>query len=629
MMKPNPDQSHLNRWAGIAAIATVLLCIITLQTDINGSLHPYTTDVGEIQNALPRWGTLHFSGYPQYTFLGSLWVSIIGLFGITPAASTSLFSAIWSAITIALLTIIAVELGVQPKIAAATSFLFALSTSMWVDGSIAEIHTMTMALIAAALLFALRFSKNKQIRDLYMLAFVCGQGLVHQRSYAFIGLGLLILLLPHWKLVLQHTLQLIGLILLALLTYIYLPLRAWMGTTWTFSDPSSWEGFKALVFDNKADRILTFPASLSEWQERINVVIGTLNDDWPIILVVLGLIGLVVATHRTRPIERVGLTLMWIPTFILSLLIWVGFVGDALLAVKIPIILMATTGLALLTQRVIDIQPRLNLVFAVGWLGVAIFLFFLNKPVVLEITQDQNAYTTIELASRIVSPSENDSPITLMAVGGNDHWQLAYAALTMPEFPDVEIVDHNANFAEIKENGDRIVTLSRSFYNQSYEDWKDALSSPVYLSSVAPEVTEVLTTPQLAPDQDVQFELGNGIGIRNTNVQWADANSLIIAVDWQALTPDLPIYHIAVHVVSQDPPAAPEHVVGQADRNNPVHGWYPTSLWSLDEVVRDHFLVELPADATPIAVRLAMYQSVEGEIINSDWLSVPVPAKSD
>ena len=46
-----------------------------MQTIINGSGHPYMTDIGEHQNALPRWGTIHHSGYPQWTALGSLFVT--------------------------------------------------------------------------------------------------------------------------------------------------------------------------------------------------------------------------------------------------------------------------------------------------------------------------------------------------------------------------------------------------------------------------------------------------------------------------------------------------------------------------------------------------------------------------
>ena len=99
-----------------AIIATSLIAFVifvsTLQVDINGITHPYTTDVGEIQNALPRWGTLHFTGYPLYTALGSAFVTILRPFGMAPAAGASLYSAVWGAISIGLLVAIALAFEV-------------------------------------------------------------------------------------------------------------------------------------------------------------------------------------------------------------------------------------------------------------------------------------------------------------------------------------------------------------------------------------------------------------------------------------------------------------------------------------------------------------------------------------
>jgi hypothetical protein len=56
-------QDNLNSWhtALLAGLVTAVLFAITLQTHINGGSHPYVTDVGEIQNALPRWGTIHYT----------------------------------------------------------------------------------------------------------------------------------------------------------------------------------------------------------------------------------------------------------------------------------------------------------------------------------------------------------------------------------------------------------------------------------------------------------------------------------------------------------------------------------------------------------------------------------------
>ena len=112
-----------------AIIATSLIAFVifvsTLQVDINGITHPYTTDVGEIQNALPRWGTLHFTGYPLYTALGSAFVTVLRPFGMEPAAGASLYSAVWGAISIGLLVAIALAYGFNWPLAFLTPVLVA------------------------------------------------------------------------------------------------------------------------------------------------------------------------------------------------------------------------------------------------------------------------------------------------------------------------------------------------------------------------------------------------------------------------------------------------------------------------------------------------------------------------
>ena len=75
---------HRVVWLIGTTIVALILFLSTLETDINGSHHPYATDVGEIQNAFPRWGLIHYSGYPLYTAVGSLFTNALWLIGIEP-----------------------------------------------------------------------------------------------------------------------------------------------------------------------------------------------------------------------------------------------------------------------------------------------------------------------------------------------------------------------------------------------------------------------------------------------------------------------------------------------------------------------------------------------------------------
>jgi hypothetical protein len=104
----SPTRAHSAAILG-AGLVALLIYLTTLQVIPNGSQHAYGTDVGEIQNALPRWGTLHFPGYLLYSFSGSLFVTILRMVGVQPAVSTSLLSALWGAVSVSLLVVLAMR----------------------------------------------------------------------------------------------------------------------------------------------------------------------------------------------------------------------------------------------------------------------------------------------------------------------------------------------------------------------------------------------------------------------------------------------------------------------------------------------------------------------------------------
>ena len=172
-------------WPMLAAVAALALAMLTLQVQVNGSTSPYATDVGEIQNALPRWGTLHFTGYPLYTVTGSLAVSLLRLVGVAPAAGASLVSALWGAASVALLVALAMELGAPGRPPPAEAW-WRPSLSAWIDASIAEVHTMTMVLTVASLLLALHYRRSGARADLLWLVLAFTQGVAHQRAVAFV-----------------------------------------------------------------------------------------------------------------------------------------------------------------------------------------------------------------------------------------------------------------------------------------------------------------------------------------------------------------------------------------------------------------------------------------------------------
>ena len=609
-----------------AGVIALLVFLTTIQTTINGSSDPYATDIGEIQNALPRWGTLHFTGYPQYSFLGSLFVTLLRPLGIKPALGASLYSALWGALSISLLVALMRRFAIPAAVAIVTALLFALSTSMWIDASVAELHTMTLALILGILLAAIDWQRQQEPRSLYWLAFLSGQGFAHQRSIAFMGLGLLVLLLPHWRLVWRQWPKLLLLGLTGPLTYLYLPLRAWMGASWTFSAPGTWTGFWTIVLDTKAERIISFPSTLAGWLERSLILNELLAADWPWLLLLPGLAAVIIAGSRIQKRERGTLTLIWLTYYGLSLIIWEGRVSDALLAVKMPVTLMGAIGLALATQSIWLWRERLGQGLFIVWLVCAAWLFVNHRPVVTAITRDQTAQSTIAIATRAENLN-SAQPITLMSLWGNDYWQLAYAQDYEGQLSTLNLVDHNANFSALLANDNRLLTLSQTFYQRPLSWWEARLGGNIFLHAPAPSLVEVATN-QTEANGVMSQELDNGIGVGEVHVSWADQNTLWVQLAWLAPPTPIPDYSIAVHVLKQTPLLSPDDIVAQADRAHPVDGWYPTSLWSPGELVRDAYAATIPAGAAPEAVRISMYRQLDdGSFANTNWLTFAVPAR--
>jgi len=258
--------------------------------------------------------------------------------------------------------------------------------------------------------------------------------------------------------------------------------------------------------------------------------------------------------------------------------------------------------------------------------GVVVLLIVLNRPVVLEITRDRSAGAVIAAAEQVAPPPAG-YPTTFMALWGNDYWALAYAQAFEGQLPGLDIVDHNADFSAILARGNRLLTFSKTLYRRPVSWWQEQLGE-VSLSSAAPGIVEIGQRPPVAP-ADVppgpQLDLGNGVRIRSARLSPETERKLVLTVYWQAETSLALDYSVAVHLVAADPPRSAEDILSQADQAHPVYGWYPTSQWHAGEVVRDHYLIEVPANAEPQAVRIAMYRpDAASSFINSTWLSLPI-----
>jgi hypothetical protein len=485
-------------WLALGVGLALLVFLTTLQTTINGSVSPYAMDTGEFQNALPRWGTVHGIGYPQYSLTGSLLVSGMRLAGISPAAAASLVSALWGAVAVGLLILLAHELGAPMPAAVAGAWFAALATSFWMYASLAEIHTLTVVLTVGALLFALRFGRSGGRGDLLWTTFFFTQGVIHQRSELLIAPALLLLVAPRWRVLLRQALPVAGVAALAPLTYAYIWLRIHMNADWIF-EPD----LKKVLFDNQAERLVSFPSGLADWLARTRGLLGVLNRDLPLALLVLGLAALLLLTWRRQmPAwrrqrrEAVALALAWLPCFGLLVLVWNGFAGDAVQAIKLPLLALAGAGLALAmgwaASRLDDMwwagRARLGgpviVVLALLLLGVA------HYPRIIAVTRDPDAERVIRTAEQVV-PAPEDAPVNLAALWGNQFWSLAYAQAFEGRLPGVNLIRHYNDLREPFAERDRLFILTESLQVAPLPYWEARLGQSVGVDVYVPGILEL------------------------------------------------------------------------------------------------------------------------------------------
>jgi hypothetical protein len=552
--------------------------------------------------------------------------------GIEAAASTSIFSSLFGAITIGLIVLLAIETGISGPSAAAGALSVAVSTSIWVDASVAEVHTVTLAFSVATLLFAMRFGRTGIRIDLLLLTLFFTQAVAHQRSVILLAPAVLILIWPHWREIFRNLPAVFLITLLAPLTYLYLPLRAWMGADWIFGDPGSWDGFWTLFFDNRADRVFEMQNSLIEWCGQIKMSLNLLAVDlaWPLLLIGLSaLLGMMFDKKKRR--FGAAFTAVWVINLILTILIWRGQVEDAQLAAKLPVLIMVGVGLAFFLDWLKQYSRWLGAAATIMLVLILIAWGCQARNFTLSITRDRSVESIITTVDR-VKPFEDGRLTTISTPWGRDFWGLTYAQMIRNQLQNINLVDHNANPREIVARGDHLLAPLETFYIYPLAWWEEFLGQSLYLSTAAPGVVEMsLSSPILADDVPLQidFDLGNGIRIRSVSIDQLDGEQMQVTIYWEALESVSEDYSVAVHLVAQDPPLSELDVINQADNKHPVEGFYPTTKWQTGEIVRDDYLIAIPENSQPAAVRVGMYRfDPQKGFLNSAWLSLPIKNSS-
>lgn len=601
-----------NNLIALAAVLIVGLAYAgTLMLTVNGSDSDFAADTGEFQVALPLWGTVHHTGYPLYMLLGSPFVTALGWVGVPPSAGASVFSMVWALAAVYGVARLIYSLSPNLGLALAGAATFGLTESMWIHASLAEVYSLSIAILVVIVALTLRLLKGWDDRLGWLLALMGGVGVAHHRIIAIALPAVGLVLLPLWLKsgspgrVIRWLLISIVCFVLGFLPYLDMPLRIWLGSTWNYGTPATWDGFWYIFWGTEVKDwqkpVFDLATNLINLRDILLVLAGELT--WPGL--VAALVGLGVALwNKASRWPALLFTLMS-----LCLIVFSALTRKAVLlqADLMPVVLCLVLGLMLGLKILLDRVPMLG-----RWSGALLVwplaLFFLNRPNIVAITQDPSGVQYVDLIEHHLSAPASGAVI--MAPWGRRYFALSYASRVADEMPvNWTVVDHRADFEDLTSTTGRVYTAADSFYIFTVPDFWVPRLGTVHLSSAGPGLVEIRKAIRERTPFMPITELGDGLGLVRMSMTPLDrAGQMDILLLWTATAKPANDYSTFVHVSDADQISSDADVIAQSDEAAPVYSLYPTTQWSPDEVVRDDHIVTLPPDRPAKLIAVGLYR---------------------
>jgi hypothetical protein len=304
-VKPSFDSKKRDvRWGVVLAGAGVSLFVFVLYLrTLAPTILPYDSpdllDVPMLQMQVCVLGMTHPTGYPSYLMLSHLFTYLP--FGDC-AYRANLASAVYAALAVAAVFAAGYLLSRWVLGAAAAALAFGVGDALWSQAVMAEVYTLNALLVALTILALLMWRERRSDRYLLLSAFLVGFCMTnHLTSGLLLPASVLFVALVDWRKLVDVKLALkgVGLFLLGLAPYLYLPIRSAMNPPFKANDPTTFERFWYVVSGGNL-RGGFFAFGPAELPGRLLFYLGYLLDNFHLGLVAVGVAGFVVLYLRDR-----------------------------------------------------------------------------------------------------------------------------------------------------------------------------------------------------------------------------------------------------------------------------------------------------------------------------------------
>jgi hypothetical protein len=408
-------------------------------------------DSGELIAAAWHFGVPHPPGYPLWTLLCG------GFLRIVPAGAIAFRANLFSAVCTAAAGMVAFaalrELGIARCIAGGAALTWVFSRWSWSQAVITEVYGLNSLLTATLLWCALRWNRTRGRRPLLGASFVLGLGMGNHHTIALAGLALIVWilllqpnLLRRWRLILAS----VGLFVVGLLPYLYLPLAAAADPPFNWGDPSTPERFWQHATRHQYGAIgptkVVEPRSFARFVPQMGYVARSVIDDLTPGLFAAAILGLSVLAHRRK--RLLLLVALWVTATAVLFTALSNFDLDrtsrwAMRVFLIPVSLGLTIPLAFLLTAIAE-RLRGDPSSPPGWRRLFVFVLASAGPVLLVVSHRRHCdYANYRWAS--------DHGRNLLACmlpnalvfpsGDHSTFPLVYLTLVEGQRPDVLIAD--------------------------------------------------------------------------------------------------------------------------------------------------------------------------------------------
>lgn len=271
---------------------------------------PDTLDSPMLQAEVSVLGVGHPTGYPTYMMLTHLFTYLpLG----DPAYRTNLASAVYGTAAVLVVYLAGLRLCNRAVAAAAGALAFGLSGAFWSQAVITEVYTLEALLTALVILVLLTWRDTGDDRYLLPCAFLVGLSLTHHLTSVLLLPAVVAFVLLADRRVFSEVglmLESVGLFLLGLLPFLYLPLRAMMHAPLNEADPSTpWRflllvtGGSFLAESSEEGRHCSPSAlALADPSTKLTLLGDRLLGQFPLILLLVGVLAAVYLLFADRAV---------------------------------------------------------------------------------------------------------------------------------------------------------------------------------------------------------------------------------------------------------------------------------------------------------------------------------------